>query len=164
MPKYPQGSYQPSKKKKTTSLGSRPGTVTSESNHTKDKPMQAALKPYQKFGLPNEWRGAPKPEKKPQATKTVKSKPKPAKKSEPAKPSRVKDSGIKGVANTGGALTRALPSDAIRKVAPSKGVDASKKVYSEKDKKIAAIMAKGKKKNGTMKASAQRKIAKARKK
>ena len=44
-----------------------------------------------------------------------------------------------------------------------KGVDTSKKTYSAKDQKIAAAMQKGKKKDGTMKASAQRKIQRIRK-
>jgi hypothetical protein len=133
---------------------------------------QKALKPMQKFGLPRE-SGAYKSGAEPmdyakgKATKTV------TKKSEPKKPAAEKPASssmaekrsamkpIAGISNTGGALTRVLPSDAIRK-GTSKGVQ-SKKSYSAKEQKMAEIMQKGKKKNGTMKASAQRKIAKLRK-
>jgi hypothetical protein len=53
----------------------------------------------------------------------------------------------------------------MMKVTPSKGVDATSRnrVFTDKEKKIMSVLEKGKKKNGTMKASAQRKIQRIRK-
>jgi hypothetical protein len=58
--------------------------------------------------------------------------------------------------------TKATPT---KGVTPIKGVDATSRnrVFTDKEKKIMSVMAKGKKKNGTMKASAQRKIQRIRK-
>jgi len=164
MAKYPQGSYKaPAKKKVTSKTGGM-------DKYAKDNAYQTAVKgSYQKFGLPKEsgaFKSGAEPmdyaKPKAKATKTVTKKEAPKTK----KPSRTAAIGIKGVANLGALPTRVLPSDnisAVKKPAV-KGVTDSRKVYSEKDAKIAAIMAKGKKKNGTMKASAQRKIAKTRNK
>ena len=52
----------------------------------------------------------------------------------------------------------------LSKAAPKAINVAPKRTYSEKEQKISAILATGKKKNGTMKASAQRKIQRIRKK
>jgi hypothetical protein len=141
--------------------------------YAKDNEKQKALKPIQKFGIPSESKpnkstgNQPMDYAKGKGTKTVtkKEEPKKVSESKSASPSMAeKRSAMKpiaGISNTGGALTRVLPSDAIRK-GTSKGVQ-SKKSYSAKEQKIAEIMQKGKKKNGTMKASAQRKISKLRK-
>jgi hypothetical protein len=53
----------------------------------------------------------------------------------------------------------------MMKATPNKGVDATSRnrVFTDKEKKIMSVMDKGKKKNGTMKASAQRKIQRIRK-
>lgn len=165
MPKYPQSSSKaPAKKKVTSKTGGM-------DKYAKDNAYQTAVKgSYQKFGMPSEGRAyksgaspaeyAKKPELK--ATKTVTKKTAPKE----SAPKRSENAPIKGVANLSGMPTRVLPSDAIKKdkSVASKGVTDSRRKYSEKDAKIAAIMAKGVKKNGTMKSSAQRKIAKARKK
>ena len=162
----------PSIVKKKTKLGYRPGTASPETDHTKDKPMQAAIRGGTKYGMPYESR-AYKSGSEPMDYAKKKSKPAPAKTSSAKTPPKAESKStaekraemkpIKGISNTGGALTRTLPSDAIGK-AKVKGVDATKKKsYSEKDVKIAAAMQKGKKKDGTMKASAQRKIARIRK-
>lgn len=152
---------------KTTSKGTGP-QVTAGSR-TSDNEYQKALKPYQKYGLPYESRGAAKPAPAAKATKTVVKKSKPA--SAPVKESvsskRAAMKPIAGVANTGGMLTRTLPGGdkpGVDAKSVSKGVMATKRTYSDKEQKMAAILAKGKKKNGTMKASAQRKIASLRKK
>lgn len=178
VPSKPQSVSVPGKKKtKVTALGSRPGTVSPETNYTKDNPRQAAIKGGQKYGLPYESRAyksgaepadyAKKKDsyKKP-VTKKATSPASSEKKSEESTASkREAMKPIKGISNIGGALTRTLPSDSISAVKkPSvKGVDTSKKTYSAKDQKIAAVMQKGKKKDGTMKASAQRKIQRIRK-
>ena len=176
VPSKPQSVSVPGKKKtKVTALGK--GPVSPQTDYTKDNPRQAAIKGGQKYGLPYEGRayksGAEPAEyakkkgsyKKPVTKKATppassekKSEESTASKREAMKP-------IKGISNTGGALTRTLPSDSVDAVKkPSvKGVDTSKKTYSAKDQKIAAAMQKGKKKDGTMKASAQRKIQRIRK-
>lgn len=134
--------------------------------YAKDNEKQKALKPIQKFGLPRE-SGAYKSGAEPmdyakgKATKTVTKKAAP-KKAAPAKPAgpsvaekRSAMKPIAGISNTGGML------NSLGKSASSvaKGVS----TRSRKEQMMADILAKGKKKNGTMKASAQRKIAKLRK-
>lgn len=159
------------KKKSTTMKGGI-------EKYMQENKEQKALKPSQKFGLPREsgaYKSGAQPAdygkgksdkpaaKKPAAKKPAASKPaasKPAAPSMAEKRSAMKP--IAGISNTGGMLTRTLPGgDSLGKSASSvaKGVS----TRSRKEQMMADILAKGKKKNGTMKASAQRKIAKLRK-
>lgn len=156
------------KKKSTTMKGGM-------EKYMQENKEQKALKPSQKFGLPYEGRayksGAePADYAKPKSSKPAAKKPASSAKPKPAEPSmaskRASMKPIAGISNTGGALTRTLPGgDSLGASAKSvsKGVS-GKKAYSAKEQKMAEILAKGKKKNGTMKASAQRKIARLRKK
>lgn len=154
------------KKKSTTMKGGI-------EKYMQENKEQKALKPSQKFGMPYEGMayksGAEQADyAKGKATKTAtkKAAPKKAAPAKPAGPSMAEKRSamkpISGISNTGGALTRTLPGgDRLGKSAGSvaKGVS----TRSRKEQMMADILAKGKKKNGTMKASAQRKIAKLRK-
>lgn len=81
-----------------------------------------------------------------------------------AKPTVRRKPAVKRVAaESVAAPKRDAPS--MMNLTPTKGVDATSRnrVFTDKEKKMMAVMAKGKKKNGTMKASAQRKIQRIRK-
>lgn len=148
VPSKVKSSSVPGKKNtKVTSLGAGAGT-----NYAKDKPMQAAVKPYQKYGLPYESR-AYKSGAEPAEYAKKKS-------STPAKKKVVRTEGPKvNKAN------REAPSTSVSAPKPS-GIQSRKegKSYSSKDIKMMEAMKKGKKADGTMKASAQRKIARLRRK
>lgn len=170
VPAKPKSASVPGKKDtKVTALGSKPGTVSPDTNYTKDKPMQSAVKGGQKYGLPYESKAYKSGAEPAEYAKKKKAYKKPVvKKAAPSEaPKRTENKPIKGISNTQGMLTRTLPGgDSAGAPAKSvaKGVIASKRTYSDKEKQIAAVMQKGKKKDGTMKASAQRKIAAIRKK
>ena len=171
VPAKPKSASVPGKKDtKVTALGK--GPVSPQTDYTKDKPMQSAVKGGQKYGLPYESKayksGAEPAEyaKKKKAYKKPVVKKAASSESKSEAPKRTENKPIKGISNTQGMLTRTLPGgDSLGPSAKSvaKGVSASKRTYSDKKKQIGAVMQKGKKKDGTMKASAQRKIAAIRK-
>jgi hypothetical protein len=88
---------------------------------------------------------------------------KPAPKKSPVK--RVASEAVPADRRNAISMMKATKATPTKGVTPIKGVDATSRnrVFTDKEKKIMSVLEKGKKKNGTMKASAQRKIQRIRK-
>lgn len=142
--------------------------------YAKNNKMQNDLKPYQKYGMPYEF-GPGAPGTKPLKKEATASKPKsPAKPKAPSIAQRRAEMDAKKLTSPAVGRTKVIPtrggdmyrmseelgiSGNVKAKAPS--VKAPRK-YTDKEKQINALLATGKKKDGTMKASAQRKIQKIR--